>query len=140
MQDGDESVDRGLGRRLSKSAGFLRGRRQMCLIFMGNNLSIFLEKIQSDSELQARLEALKSLPIEERQAGFLALSAEIGAPISLADLKEFASQDEISEASLEEVAGGGGKFRPNFYPKSSNDDPNAPSSFKEFLSHFGINL
>jgi len=103
---------------------------------MENNLSAILEKLESDSELRERLEVLKSLPLQERREGFLTLSTELGMPVSIADLKDFASQGEISDASLEGVAGGVGTPQK---PKGLEAAPHH-SVIKGFLAQLGINL
>lgn len=73
-----------------------------------SNLIPFLEKVDQDTALLERLNALSSGTQEEARAQFLAISGEIGLPLTEEDLQTLRrlSSGELSESELGAVAGG----------------------------------
>lgn len=75
---------------------------------------MFIRKVQSDEELQARIKSLVLSSHRSIQKGILALGTESGFHFTLEDLQQFAREaaaalyqdGELDEAQLEAVAGG----------------------------------
>lgn len=108
---------------------------------MTQNVILFFEKVQNTPELAARLGSIESLPLDQRKESLLAFAEELGTPVSVADLKSFGEQAEIPDAALEGVAGG--MFIRHHQTKKNVEGGESSSfgaDFKEFLTHFGINL
>ena len=118
---------------------------------MTANVVAFLKKIAASPELQQKLDDIKMLPLEERQASLLALSREQKTPFSLDDLKSLDDSTEISEVELDQVVGGRKKVVTALgsyvhHEEGATPPPQEPidnkwkSTWREFLTHFGINL
>jgi predicted ribosomally synthesized peptide with nif11-like leader len=72
-----------------------------------SNLVPFIQKLESDPALQARVDTLLAGSPADARADFLALSAELGHPLTEEDLRTLVASAELSEGELGSVAGGG---------------------------------
>lgn len=76
---------------------------------MDDNLTNFLERVQTDEALRERLLAGEKLSAEDAVERFKAVATEEGVAFSAADIQELSTagkESEIDDAALEKVVGG----------------------------------
>ena len=79
------------------------------------NLTAFLDKVSQDESLAAKVAALHAEADETLVLALVALSEEVGTPITAETLRQQATT-LLSDTALSQVSGGGGNFLP--FPKS----------------------